>query len=937
MKLIKFFSFAILAMLLQPVWAQNNFKMTDPLPVDPNVITGKLDNGITYYVRHNSEPKNRAELALVVNAGSVLENDDQRGLAHMCEHMAFNGTKNFPKHALIEYLESIGMKFGADVNAYTSFDETVYTIEVPLDTTAYLDKGLQVLDDWACNVSYEGVEIDNERGVIHEEWRLGRGAQDRLTRATFPTILYNSKYAKRIPIGDTAIFDHCSYDKLRNFYKDWYRPDLEAVIVVGDFDAQKVANKVKEMLAKIPKRTKEKPRVYPEIPDHQQTLVKVATDKEAPSSVVEIFYKHDMKTIKTYADYKASIAEQLFTGMLNQRLSEITMKPDAPFAYGMSVYTHFLGKKDAYISFAMAKNDKIKETVKTLLEENERIKQHGFTDTEFQREKKAYMKNIEKTYNERNKLNSKQFVNEYHQNFGVTHQPIPGIKTEYNLTQKFLPEITLDEVNKLINEWITDKNMVIIVQAPEKKDVVLPTEAGIKKLVVTVKNEKLEGYKDNTLNKPLIADKITPGKVEKKTKDKTLGTTTWTLSNGIKVVLKPTDFKDDEIRMKAYSWGGYSLYPLKDNFSARYCTDVINESGLGDYNNVDLKKYLADKTANVSTYISTNTEGLSGTSSVKDFETMLQLTYLYFTHPRYDKEAYDAYIARMKSMLENQSADPQSVWRDSIGAAMNESSPYKRVLSIDNLEKIDYKRLNSIFRERFEDPASFTFFFDGNIDEKTAKPLIEKYLGGLPADKKTEKYKDLGIRFPKTIVDKPVVKGTEDKSLVYMIFPGTFTDNLENRIFIQAVSNILTDKLLDEIREKEAITYSISANPMYKDFPVQEYGIGIFYSAAPSNVPKVKNQILEIIKKFQTDGITDDDLNKTIEKAKRKHEVEMRKNKYWLNQLVWLDQMQTKPEFVNDFDKVIKKMNKTTIQEAFKKYYHTDNYVNVWLKPEIKK
>jgi len=937
MKLIKFFSFAILAMLIQPVWAQDNFKMTDPLPVDPNVITGKLDNDITYYVRHNSEPKNRAELTLVVNAGSVLENEDQRGLAHMCEHMAFNGTKNFPKHALIEYLESIGMKFGADLNAYTSFDETVYMIEVPLDTTAYLDKGLQVLYDWACNVSYEGEEIDNERGVIHEEWRLGRGAQDRLTRATFPTILYNSKYAKRLPIGDTAIFDHCSYDKLRNFYKDWYRPDLEAVIVVGDFDAQKVANQVKEMFSKIPKRTEEKPRIYPEIPDHQETLVKIATDKEAPGSVVEIFYKHNMKTTKTYADYKASIAEQLFTGMLNKRLSEITMKPNTPFAYGMSIYTHFLGKKDAYMSFAMAKNDKIKETVKTLLEENERIKQHGFTDSEFEREKKAYMKKIEKLYNERNKLNSKQFVSEYHQNFGVTHEPIPGIETEYNLTQKFLPEITLDEVNKLINEWITDKNMVIIVQAPEKKDVVLPTEDEIKKLVATVKNEKLEAYQDNAINKPLIADKITPGKVEKKSKDKTLGTTTWTLSNGIKVVLKPTDFKDDEIKMKAYSWGGYSLYPLKDNFSARYCTDVINESGLGDYNNVDLQKYLADKTANVNTFITENTEGLSGTSSVNDFETMLQLTYLYFTHPRYDKEAYDAYIARMKSMLENQSADPQSVWRDSIGAAMNGSSPYKRALSIDNLGKIDFKRLNSIFRERFEDPASFTFFFDGNIDKKTAKPLIEKYLGGLPADKKSEKYKDLGIRFPKTIVDKPVVKGTDDKSLVYMIFPGTFTDNLENRLFIQAIADILTDKLLDKIREKEAITYSISANPMYKDFPVQEYGIGIFYSAAPSNVPRVKNEILEIIKNLQTTEITDDDLNKTIEKAKRKHEAEMRKNSYWLNQLVWLDQMQAKPEFVSDFDKVIQKMNKKTIQEAFKKYYHTDNYINVWLKPENKK
>lgn len=933
-KFFRFFNVIILVFLITSLRAQDLFKMTDPLPIDKNVITGKLDNGITYYVRHNSEPKNRAELTLVVNAGSVFEDDDQRGLAHMCEHMAFNGTKNFPKHALIEYLESIGMKFGADLNAYTSFDETVYMIEVPLDSTAYLDKGLQVIYDWACNVSYEDQEIDNERGVIYEEWRLGRGAQERMMRQTFPTLLYKSKYAKRLPIGDTTVFMHCTYDKLKNFYKDWYRPDLQAVIVVGDFDAQEVANKVKEMFSKIPKRKEKRHHEYPDIPNHKETLVKVVTDKEAPNTVVQIFYKHDMKVVKTYADYKNTIAEQLFLDMINRRLSEITMKPTTPFAYGMNLYTHFLGKKDAYMSFAISKNDKIKETIKTLLEENERVKQHGFTKTEFERAKKAYMKAMEKTYNERNKINSKRFVSEYQQNFGVTKHPIPGIETEYDLTKKFLPQITLDNVNELINKMITDSNMVVIVQAPEKKDIKVPTEGEVEEIIKTVRTEKLDAYQDNVLNKPLIADKITPGKVVKKTKNKDLETIEWILSNGIKVILKPTDFKDDEIKMKAYSWGGYSLYPLKDNISARYCTEVMNQSGLGEYNNVDLQKYLADKTINLNTYIGRETEGLSGTSSVKDFETMLQLTYLFFTHPRYDKEAYEAYIVRQKSLLENQSADPQNVWRDSIGTTLNQNTPYEKPLTIELLNQIDFKRVNTIFRERFEDPASFTFFFDGNINIKKVKPLIEKYLGGLPADNNGEKYKDLEIRFPNKIIDKPVVKGKDSKSLVYMIFPGTFTDNLENRIFIQAISDILTDKLLDEIREKEAITYSISANPMYRDFPVQEYAIGIFYSTAPDNVPKVKNKILKIIEDLQAKDITDDDLIKTIEKIKRSHETNMRRNSYWLNQLVWLDKMQVKPEFVTDFDKTIKKINKTTIREAFNKYFSKDRYINVWLKPE---
>lgn len=932
-KLIRFFSFALLILISLPTWAQD-FKLTDPLPVDPNVITGKLDNGITYYVRHNSEPKNRAELTLVVNAGSIMEDDDQLGLAHMCEHMAFNGTKNFPKHALIEYLESIGMKFGADLNAYTSFDETVYMIEVPLDSTSFLEKGLQVLYDWACNVSYEGDEIDNERGVIHEEWRLGRGAQDRLTRATFPTILYQSKYAERLPIGDTAIFDRCPYENLRRFYHDWYRPDLQAVVVVGDFDAQKVANDIKSMFSKIPKRTETKERIYPEIPNHDKPLVKVATDKEAPNSIVEIIYKHDMKSFVTYSDYKESLIEEAFTGMLNQRLSEITMQKDAPFAYGMSFYTHFLGKKDAYMSFAMAKNNKIKEAVKSLLDENQRINQHGFTQSELDREKKSMLKDIEKMYNEREKMNSKRFVGEYHQNFGVARTPMPGVEVEYQLYQKFVPEISLEEVNKLVDQWITDNNMVLIVQAPEKEDVKLPTEDQLFKLIESTKSEKLEAYVDNALDKPLVSDEIIPGKIIKKSKDKSVETTIWTLSNGIRIVIKPTDFKDDEIRMKAYSWGGYFLYSLSDNLSARYCTEVMNESGVGDFSNIDLQKYLADKTANVSTWIDETSEGFSGSSSIKDLETMLQLTYLYFTHPRYDKDAFDTYIEKTKSLIENQSSDPQSVWRDSISAALNGSSPFKKPISIDNINQIDYKKVNSIFRERFEDPASFTFFFDGNINLKTAKPLIEKYLGGLPADKKDEKYKDLGIHFPTTIIDKPVIKGTDDKSLVYMIFPNLYEDNAENRLFISALSNILTNRLLDEIREKEAVTYSISANPMFKDFPNQEFAIGIFYSAAPDNVEMIKGKIINIVKTLQTEDISDDDLTKTIEKAKRTHEANMRKNNYWINHLIWQDQMNQPSD--EKFDDIVKKFTKESIKAAYNKYVNTSNYVNVWLKPETK-
>ncbi len=915
-----------------------DFRMSDKLPQDPNVITGKLDNGITYYVKHNSEPKNRASLMLVVNAGSVLEDDDQQGLAHFCEHMAFNGTKNFPKHKLIQFLESIGMKFGADLNAYTSFDETVYTIEVPLDTISNLDTGLMILNDWAHNVSYETEEINKERGVIHEEWRLGRGAQDRLMRKTFPTMLYGSKYAQRIPIGKPEIFDKCPPDNLRRFYNDWYRPDLEAVIVVGDFDAKKVAEQVKKLFSQIPKRTQERPRVYPPIPGHKDIKVKVATDPETPYSMIEILYKLPMEKTVTYADYKKDLAKNLFNVMINQRLQEKTIKPECPYNMAFSFYSHLLGKRDAFMSYAIAKNNKITEALKTVLEENQRVKQHGFTPSELDRAKKTLLKQIEKQYNERNKTKSDIFISQYHQNFGITHEPILSLEQEYNISKKLVPDIKLEDVNKFAKQWIIDSNMVVIVTAPEKKGVKVPTEDEVLKIVQEVKKEKLAPYKDEAVNKPLISETIKPGKVVKKEKDKKTGTITWTLSNGIKVVLKPTDFKDDDVEMSSYSEGGYSSYSLEDNVSARIADDVILESGVGDFNKVQLTKYLSDKQVSVTPYIGLNFEGIKGTSTVTDFETMLQLTYLYFMHPRYDKEAYEAYMEKTKDFLKNKSNDPQSVWSDSINMVLHSRSKYVEPLTLDLLKKADYKKVHKIYRERFEDPASFTFTFVGNIDVKKMKPLIEKYLGGLPADKKDEKFKDVGAQLPVGEVVKSIAqKGTDQKSLDYMVYTGNAEYSLENALLMKAVSEIFTDRLLDSIREEKAITYSISAHAGYSLFPKNQYGIYIFFSCAPDTVDYIVENIKQIATSLKNvKNISDNDFKKTIEKLDKEYEVNIRDNKYWLYQLEKYEKLGQYPDFVTRYNSIIKSLTKEKIAEAAKRFLNNNSYAVISLQPEKK-
>ncbi len=906
-----------------------NFNPNDALPLDKDVHYGKLDNGLTYYVRHNDKPENRAYLQLVVNAGSVLENDNQRGLAHMCEHMAFNGTKNFPKHKLIEFLESLGMRFGADLNAYTSFDETVYMIEIPLDSTGYLSKGLQVIYDWASDVSYETDEINAERGVIREEWRLGRGAQDRLTRQTFPAVLYKSLYAKRLPIGDTTVFMHCPPDNLRSFYKDWYRPDLQAVIVVGDFDADKVTEQVKKLFSQIPARKNERPRIYPEIPDHKKTIVKVATDKEAPYTILSIYMKNKFSTVKTYADLKNQIIDELATGMLNMRFSELSKKPDAPFAYVGVGYGQFLGKKSAFNFFAIVKNDKILDAVTKGTEEIQRAKKFGYTQSEFERQKKVLLSDVKKQFDDKKKLSSDKWARILHKNFGLSKSPAYSFDLKYKLYRTYLPEITLNDVNKAIDKMVIDKNTVITLTAP-KIDV--PSEKEILDTYNTAEKSDIKAYVEDKISDKLISKEPAAGKVVNEKKDDVTGTTVWTLNNGIKVVLKPTEFKDNEILMKAYSYGGYSLYP-NDIINAKNCADIADNSGVGDFNNIQLSKFLSDKQVSCSPFVSLSTEGINGNSTVDDFPVMMQLTYLYFMQPRFDDDAFQTYIQQQKTILTNSANSPQSVWRDSLFSNLYNHSPFMTPMTLKDLPKIDNKKAEKIYKERFSDPASFTFIFTGNIDPGKIKPLIEKYLGSLSSVNKKETIQHPDLLIPKKTKMVYATKGSDPKSLVYTIFSGTAKQNLKNQIYLKALSFVLTDSLLDQIREKNQWTYSISANSSFKSLVNNQYTIGIFFSSSPENVSKVNKRIMRIAKNFSSVEIPDEEMQKTIEKLKREYETNIKTNKYWINQLLYMYQTGGKPDFVTNYSDITDSLNKKILKKQAEKLLH-DYYLSIILIPE---
>ncbi|MBC7875364.1 MAG: insulinase family protein, partial [Ferruginibacter sp.] len=758
----KFWLFLLASAALIPAaWSQ--IDVSQVMPVDPKVKIGRLPNGLTYYIRHNSLPEKRVELRLVVNAGSVLEDDDQLGLAHFMEHMNFNGTKRFPKNELVSYLQSIGVEFGADLNAYTSFDETIYILPVPTDKPGLVDKGLQILEDWAHNASLEVAEIEKERGVVIEEWRLSRGADERMMKQTLPVQYRGSKYAERLPIGTREILEHFSADALKRFYKDWYRPDLQAVIVVGDIDVNDIEQKIKQTFGNIPAPVNPRKREIFTVPAHTETLSVVAKDKETAFPSIEILFKKDPQPETLIGDYTRYMNRRLFTGMLNNRFRELTLKSNPPFVGAGSFYGNSLARsKDAYQVFANTSDTGMSHSLYVLMEENRRVLLHGFTPSEFDMQKRQMQSFYDRIFNEREKEESYKYVDEYVNNF-LINEPIPGIEWEYDFVKQWLATVKLEEVNNLAKQWITKDNMVVTMNAPEKPGVKIPSTEEIRTVLKDVDIAAIEPYKEKILATALMdAGKIKAGKITSSKTDDDLQTTTLKLSNGATVILKSTNFKNNEILFRAFSKGGHSLVKDADYYSASNASAIVSQSGVGNFSAIDLGNMLKGKSTSLSPNITLYSEGLNGNTIPKETETLLQLIHLYFTAPRKDKDAFESFKTKQKQLYANLAANPQIYFSAEFQKMMTQNHPRAGGLpKPEDFDKINLDRSIQIYKERFVNAGDFTFLFVGSFEEETIKPLLEKYIGSLPGTAQKETFKDLGIRPPAGKIDKVITKGAD--------------------------------------------------------------------------------------------------------------------------------------------------------------------------------
>ncbi len=908
-------------------------ELDEKLPVDSKVIKKKLPNGITYFIRRNQNPEKRAELRLVVNAGSILERDDQQGLAHFCEHMAFNGTKNFQKQALVNYLETIGMRFGPDINAYTNFDETVYMLQIPTDSLEIIQTAFQILEDWAYGISFDDEEIEKERGVIIEEWRLGRGAEARMFDKQYPILFQGSKYAERLPIGEKAVLDTFHYESLRQFYREWYQPQLMAVIAIGDFDVEHIEDLIFFHFNKIPSQKNAPKRELFPVPDHDETLFAIASDPEARMSRVGIYFKLPVKTDITVSDYREGLVELLYNRMFNKRLSELTQEADPPFIFAASGNGKLVQTSDVYMLNAVVRDNGVSRGLKTLLVEARRVREHGFTSTELEREKLSALRDIEQAFIERDKVKSDLLAAEYTRNF-LHSEPIPGIETEYNIFKKYIYGISLDEVHTLVDEWIKKKNRVIMISTPEKEGIQIPNENLLQQLLNEIGKIPVEPYQEKVIAEKLIDKLPKPGQVIGEKYIDELNLTEWQLDNGVTVILKPTDFKNDEILFTAFSPGGTSLIPDSVLIPGQTVSTIISESGVGKFDKISLMKYLSDKVVSVSPYLRELSEGFFGKASPKDIETLFQLIYLYFTSPRMDSTAFASIKARLEGIYQNREVSPEAAYQDTIRVTLTQYHPRYLPWTIETLAEMDLEESAEIYRDRFASANDFTFIFIGNFTVLDIKPLIEIYLGGLPIIDRQESWKDVSYDYPSGVVEKVLKRGIEPKSNSTIIFTGPFTYDLYNRLRANAMAEMLQIKLRERIREDLSGTYHVSVDGNYSRYPRERYRITISFGSNPDRAESLKQEIFFQIDTLKVHGFREEYLTKVKQKIFRKHETNVKENSYWLSVLETRYFHNEDPKTILDFNNILEDITLDDIKIGAKKYLNMDNYIRVVLFPE---
>ncbi|MBP7148125.1 MAG: insulinase family protein [Acidobacteria bacterium] len=906
---------------------------TTKLAVDPAVRVGKLANGLTYFIRKNARPEKRADLWLAVNAGSTLEDDDQQGLAHFVEHMAFNGTKNFKKLEIINFLEKLGMKFGPEINAFTSFDETVYMLKVPTDDAATLDKALLVLEDWSRAIAFEDEEIDKERGVLVEEWRLGRGAEARMRDKQFPVLFQGSRYAERLVIGKKEILETASHDSVRRFYRDWYRPDLMAVIAVGDFDPAKIEEGIRKHFSGL--KNPEKPRArqaYP-VPDHDQTLVSIASDPEATSTRVSVYYKLPRKDRDTVADYRRMLVERLYHAMVNARLEELRQRPDPPFLFAFSGSGSFVRTRDLAVQSAGVEQSGLARGLDALLVELARVDKHGFNATELERAKKELLRGFERAFRERDKQEHELYSREIMDYF-LEGEPMPGIETEVNLAMRFVPAMTLEELNGLARQWAGEKNRVILVNGPEKKDVALPSEAQVREVFRAAMAKEVEPWVDRVRQEPLVPEPPKPATIKEESAIAELGLTRWKLSNGATVLMKPTDFKNDQVLLTGFSPGGSSLVPNERYVSTSFAAQVLGEGGLGKFDQVELQKALAGKIASAGAYIGELEEAIRGNASPQDLETMFQLVYLNFTAPRADQKAFASWKARTAAMLQNRLARPETVFGDKMMVTLAQGHFRARPITPELLNEIDLAAAEAAWRERFADASDFTFVLVGAFKVDEVRPWVLTYLGGLPSTGRKEAWKDVGLRPPDGVVKVEVKKGLEPKSQVRIQFTGDAKWTREADHLMSSMGQALRIRLREVLREDLGGVYGVGAGGYLSRRPVEQYSFSVSFGCSPDRVAELQKAVFEVIEAVKKDGFSDEIVTKVHEQQVRGREEALKENGFWLGELADAARFNEDPKQILKYDELVKLVTKDSLRDAARRYLNAERYVAGVLLPE---
>jgi zinc protease len=906
------------------------------MPVDPQITVATLPNGLRYYVRANKRPERRAELRLAVKAGSILEDDDQLGLAHFVEHMAFNGTKNFPKQEVVTFMQSLGMRFGAHVNAYTSFDETVYMLQVPTDKPEVIDRALLVLEDWASRVTFDAAEIEKERGVVLEEWRGRLGAGSRLTDRMFPILLGGSRYADRLPIGKPEILQKFTHDRLKQFYTDWYRPDLMAVVAVGDFDRAAVETMVKNHFSGLPRPQKPRPRPIYDLTDRPAATFAILSDKEMTTTSIELDAILPAREQGSIGVYREKMVDRLFTGMLNARFSDMAQQPDAPFVNAFVGRSIFLARKREQASVgALVKEGGMERGLEAILVELERVARFGFTATELDRLRQSMLRNYERLLTEAPNRESGSRAAEYIRNF-LEQETLPTNEWEYELHKRFLPEVTLTEINQRARDWFPERNRLVIAMAPDKPGVVLPDQTKLAEIIKTAPTRPMTAYVETVNTQPLLDPLPAPGSIVRTTTNGIAGLTEWVLSNGVKVVMKPTTLRQDEILVRATSPGGTSLASDADYIPASFATSVVGAGGIGKFSAIDLRKMLTGKVATARATIGELEEGISASGSKADLETMFQLIYLTFTQPRPDPTVVAVQAAQMKTILANQNVVPEMLFSRTLQETLTQNHPRRQMTTPETIDQWNLDKSMAFYRDRFADASDFTFVIVGSFSPDTLKPLVERYLGSLPSTGRKETWRDVGVRYPSGVITKTVEKGTEPKSQTAIVFNGPFDNNQTQRVALRAMSQVLQTRLLETIREELGGTYSISASSSATRFPRSEYSVSISFGSDPQRVEALVKRVFEEIEKLKTTAATDAQVSEVRQGLLRDFEANLQQNSYLLNQIVLKLQADEDPATLWDVPEYYKKVDAAMIQAAAKQYLPTTNLVRVTLLPEKK-